>query len=219
MTDATTNPGAEGTPDTGKATGGRTAPRGDGEASGPETAHGADRTTGRATTPGPETGTPDTGTAGRQPEGTGREAGGAARTAEGTARETEGTGRQAKPVTPGRAPVPGAPAAAPRGESTAARSGTPGTRLLPHDESDKLEVRLRQAVAGFVDGPRDAVEEADHVVAEIAGLFTEAMTRRRRTLRMSWQDGDRAEPTHPDTEQLRLALRDYRELAERLLRG
>lgn len=95
--------------------------------------------------------------------------------------------------------------------------GTPTTtptsgRLLPHDECDKLELRLRQAVSGFVDGPRDSVEEADHVVEEIAGQFTEALTRRRRTLRMSWQDGE-------DTEQLRLALRDYRNLAERLLHG
>jgi hypothetical protein len=45
------------------------------------------------------------------------------------------------------------------------------TSLLPHDESDKFELRLQH------DGPRAAV-----------------------------------------TEQLRLALRDYRELAERLLR-
>ena len=97
-------------------------------------------------------------------------------------------------------------------------TGTPGTtaptsgRLLPQDECDKLDLRLRQAVSGFVDGPRDSVEEADHVVEEIAGRFTEALTRRRRTLRMSWQDGE-------DTEQLRLALRDYRNLAERLLHG
>ncbi|MET9907376.1 hypothetical protein ABZZ74_11185 [Streptomyces sp. NPDC006476] len=101
-------------------------------------------------------------------------------------------------------------------------SGTGSTaRLLPHEECDKLELRLRQAVSGFVDEPRNAVREADQVVEEIAGRFAEAVTRRRRTLRSSWQDGDEAEGkgTHPDTEQLRLALRDYRELAERLLHG
>ncbi|GAA2521072.1 hypothetical protein [Streptomyces longisporus] len=95
---------------------------------------------------------------------------------------------------------------------TAATTTPAGGRLLPQDECDKLDLRLRQAVSGFVDGPRDSVEEADHVVEEIAGRFTEALTRRRRTLRMSWQDGE-------DTEQLRLALRDYRNLAERLLHG
>jgi hypothetical protein len=94
------------------------------------------------------------------------------------------------------------------------------TPLLPHEECDKLAQRLQQAVTGFVDGPRSAVEEADHVLEEVASRFTEAVTRRRRTLRMSWQteNGDEGKPaTSPDTEQLRLALRDYRELAERLL--
>ncbi|MFJ9723222.1 hypothetical protein ACIRP3_10765 [Streptomyces sp. NPDC101209] len=107
------------------------------------------------------------------------------------------------------------------GGTVAGGAGT-GTPLLPHDECDKLETRLRHAVAGFVDGPRDAVQEADQVLEEIAGRFAEAVTRRRRTLRMSWQDGKSGgadEAARTDTEQLRLALKDYRELAERLLHG
>ena|GEM_PF-2084611 len=112
---------------------------------------------------------------------------------------------------------------APGRTDTTPGNGAAGPRLFPHDESDKLQLRLRHAVAGFVDGPREAVVEADEVVEEIAGRFVEAVTRRRRTLRMSWQDGDEdernAKGSHPDTEQLRLALRDYRELAERLLQG
>ncbi|MBO4258648.1 hypothetical protein [Streptomyces griseorubiginosus] len=120
---------------------------------------------------------------------------------------------------------PGTAASGPGSITSGTGSSTSGTgstaRLLPHDECDKLELRLRQAVSGFVDEPRNAVREADQVVEEIAGRFAEAVTRRRRTLRSSWQDGDEArnKGTHPDTEQLRLALRDYRELAERLLHG
>ncbi|WP_458243510.1 hypothetical protein [Streptomyces sp. MAI_2237] len=108
-----------------------------------------------------------------------------------------------------------------RAGGTGIGAGT-GTPLLPHDECDKLETQLRHAVAGFVDGPRDAVQEADQVLEEIAGRFAEAVTRRRRTLRMSWQDGKSGgadEAARTDTEQLRLALKDYRELAERLLHG
>jgi hypothetical protein len=89
---------------------------------------------------------------------------------------------------------------------------------------------MRHAVVGFVDGPRDAVEEADQVLEELAARLTDAVDRRRRTLRGSWQQPaeggkggkDRAAtaatsaPT-VDTEQLRLALRDYRTLTERLL--
>ncbi|MEU3931404.1 hypothetical protein AB0E85_05035 [Streptomyces sp. NPDC029044] len=92
--------------------------------------------------------------------------------------------------------------------------------LLAHEESDKLGSQLQHAVAGFVDGPRAAVEEADHVLEEIAARFTEAVTQRRRTLRHSWQSvegGEGRSVSSADTEQLRLALKDYRELAERLL--
>ncbi|EFL31785.1 conserved hypothetical protein [Streptomyces viridochromogenes DSM 40736] len=100
------------------------------------------------------------------------------------------------------------------------KTGASGSHLLAHDESDKLGSQLQHAVAGFVDGPRAAVEEADHVLEEIAARFTEAVTKRRRTLRHSWQSvesGEGKPVSSADTEQLRLALKDYRELAERLL--
>ncbi|GAB2750482.1 hypothetical protein [Streptomyces bullii] len=99
--------------------------------------------------------------------------------------------------------------------------GSTGAQLLPHEECDQLAARLQHAVAEFVDRPRDAVEEADHALEEIASRFTDAVTQRRRTLRRSWQSADAGggkPTTSTDTEQLRLALRDYRELAERLLR-
>jgi hypothetical protein len=91
------------------------------------------------------------------------------------------------------------------------------TALLAREECDRLEQRLRHAVAEFVDEPRHAVEEADRTLEEIAERFTEAVTRRRRTLRSSWQNADAPGGAADDTEQLRLALRDYRELAELLL--
>lgn len=95
---------------------------------------------------------------------------------------------------------------------------TAGASLLPHDECDKLSLRLHDAVGGFVDEPRSAVEEADHVLEDVAARFADAVTRRRRTLRASWQTTADDRATSTDTEQLRLALRDYRELTERLLR-
>ncbi|WP_217128992.1 hypothetical protein [Streptomyces sp. AC558_RSS880] len=97
---------------------------------------------------------------------------------------------------------------------------TPAARLLRLDDTDKLTARLQHAVAGFVDAPRDAVQEADRALQELTERFTEAVTERRRTLRRSWQDDGADEGgagAATDTEQLRLALRDYRELAERLL--
>ncbi|MCX3288515.1 hypothetical protein OR263_17685 [Streptomyces sp. NEAU-H22] len=115
-------------------------------------------------------------------------------------------------------------AEAPRGDHGTGpdKAGSAKNRahLLDHDDSDKFGSQLQHAVAGFVDGPRAAVEEADHVLEEIAARFTEAVTQRRRTLRHSWQSvegGEGRSVSSADTEQLRLALKDYRELAERLL--
>ncbi|MFI5792194.1 hypothetical protein [Streptomyces sp. NPDC051677] len=132
-----------------------------------------------------------------------------------------------------RAPVASGAAAAaatPAAPATAAPADGQGAHLLPDDECDRIASRMRHAVVGFVDGPRDAVEEADQVLEELAARLTDAVDRCRRTLRGSWQetakgkgDGgkDRATATASaptvDTEQLRLALRDYRALTERLL--
>ncbi|KAB1989997.1 hypothetical protein F8144_06210 [Streptomyces triticiradicis] len=103
-------------------------------------------------------------------------------------------------------------------EGRAGDSAESGERMLPLDEHEKFSLRMRHAVGGFVDGPQASVEEADHVLEELAGRFTEAVTRRRRALRTSWQSGGEGTETGSDTERLRLALRDYREMTERLLR-
>ncbi|MGW4550710.1 hypothetical protein ACWEN4_30855 [Streptomyces violaceorubidus] len=103
--------------------------------------------------------------------------------------------------------------------AVSAADASAGASLLPPGESDRLGRRLHHAVAGFVDAPRASVEEADRVLEEIAARFTDAVTHRRRTLRTSWREAgaDSGAPS-TDTEQLRLALRDYRELADRLMR-
>jgi hypothetical protein len=86
--------------------------------------------------------------------------------------------------------------------------------LLAHEAAEKFSAQLHHAVGGFVDAPRAAVEEADHVLEEVADLVADALNRRRRDLRAAWQSGD---GNDSDTERLRVALRDYREFAERLL--
>ena len=142
---------------------------------------------------------------------------------EATGREAGPTGSRAadtRPAAPGSQAGPGDAAHAGSGgvgETGTAPSGV-GAPLLAHDEADRWEQRIRQVLAGFVEEPRTAVEEADRALEEIAARFSEAVTRRRRTLRTSWQGTEeRGHPAEADTEQLRLALRDYRELAGRLL--
>ena len=112
-------------------------------------------------------------------------------------------------------PAPGVGSGVASGNGRRVPQDAENGSLLPHDESDKFSLRLQHAVTGFVDEPRSAVEEADHVLEEVANRFTEAVTKRRATLHGSWES--KGTDGSDDTEQLRLALRDYRELTERLL--
>ncbi|MEV8093167.1 hypothetical protein [Kitasatospora sp. NPDC085879] len=68
--------------------------------------------------------------------------------------------------------------------------------------------------AGFVDDPAEAVRQADELVARAAELVAEAVRRRREGLHT-----EPGTPAGPDagTEELRLALRDYRGVLDRLL--
>jgi len=106
---------------------------------------------------------------------------------------------------------------APREPATTAEHPSPDRKsvaeLLPRGEHDKLTLRLQQALTTFVDSPRQAVEEADSVFDEVATHFTNTLAEQRRVLRSGWQDQD----TEAQTEELRLALRQYREITERLL--
>ncbi|WP_199827277.1 hypothetical protein [Streptomyces xylophagus] len=103
------------------------------------------------------------------------------------------------------------------GTSTSTSTDSPGRKpapeLVPPGDRDKLPLRLQQALNTFVDDPRQAVEEADAVFDEVVTQFTDSLAERRRVLRAGWQDQD----TDPQTEELRLTLRQYREITERLL--
>ncbi|NYV77327.1 hypothetical protein, partial [Streptomyces sp. UH6] len=92
-------------------------------------------------------------------------------------------------------------------------------RLLPHEDTEKQTQRLHHAMGGFVDEPRGSVAEAEKILDEVSERLSSCLTARRRTLRTAWQSlGDETADPSADTEQLRLILRDYRELTERLLR-
>ncbi|MFI1416685.1 hypothetical protein ACH4VX_01625 [Streptomyces sp. NPDC020731] len=152
----------------------------------------------------------------RTPAGTGTHHDGADRTPAGTGTHHDGAER-----TPaGTGTHHGGAERTPAGTGTHHDGDRAPARLLRLDDTDKLTAQLQHAVAGFVDAPRDAVQEADRALQELTERFTDAVTERRRTLRRSWQTdgaGEGRTAAATDTEQLRLALRDYRELAERLL--
>ncbi|MFD0385800.1 hypothetical protein ACFQ2B_35960 [Streptomyces stramineus] len=65
-----------------------------------------------------------------------------------------------------------------------------------------------------MENPHQAVEEADGVFDEAVAQLTETLAERRRVLRASWRN----QGTEAQTEELRLALRQYKEITELLLR-
>ncbi|MEE1667382.1 hypothetical protein ACWDR2_19565 [Streptomyces sp. NPDC003631] len=108
-----------------------------------------------------------------------------------------------------------------RAQQPADRSPGPGGRrttgpdpLLPPQERDEIVRRLGHAVNTFADTPREALEEAEGAFDEAASQLMNALSEARRVVREGWQDRD------PETEsaELRSALRQYRELTQRLLR-
>lgn len=101
-----------------------------------------------------------------------------------------------------------------RSTTSSAPRSVSGTGLLSSDERDKLQLRLQHAVNGFVDEPRPAVEAAGELLDDLALRIHQLVDERRGALRESWQDAG----GKSGTEELRIALRSYRELAERLLR-
>ncbi|WP_367321501.1 hypothetical protein [Streptomyces sp. HUAS ZL42] len=85
--------------------------------------------------------------------------------------------------------------------------------LLPPDGRDEFVRRLGHAVNTFEITPRKALEEAEGAFDEAAAQLVSALSEQRQAL-AGWQDRD----PETDSAELRIALRQYREIAQRLLR-
>ncbi|MDW4910310.1 hypothetical protein RB628_34530 [Streptomyces sp. ADMS] len=104
------------------------------------------------------------------------------------------------------------PADQPRGSAQRRQPGPES--LLPSDEQDKIVQHLQHALNTFADTPLQALEEAESAYDEATAQLVNALAERRSLLRAGWQDQN--PETHSD--ELRLALRQYREITQRLLR-
>ncbi|MFC8778804.1 hypothetical protein ACFTWR_06475 [Streptomyces nigra] len=85
--------------------------------------------------------------------------------------------------------------------------------LLPSDEQDKIAQHLRHALNIFAETPLEAPEVAESAYDEATAQLVNALAERRRVLRAGWQDRDPG----TQSEELRLTLRQYREVTQRLL--
>lgn len=97
----------------------------------------------------------------------------------------------------------------------AAKSGSnsqaAGPLLSPEVFRD-LRERWDGVQAAFVDEPRAAVRQADELVASAVKRLAEGFAEARTNLGGQWSDGDEA-----DTEDLRVALKQYRSLFQKLM--
>jgi hypothetical protein len=84
--------------------------------------------------------------------------------------------------------------------------------LFPSDQSERFTSRWQEIQTSFVDQPRDAVAEADALVADLMQRLAASFSQERERLEGQWDRGDDV-----STEDLRVALTRYRSFFDRLL--
>jgi hypothetical protein len=111
------------------------------------------------------------------------------------------------------APVPnGAPAAQVAPDSGAADTTSTAGPLLASEDAEGFRARWTDVQTGFVDAPRQAVERADGLVAELMQHLASTFADERGRLENQWDRGDDV-----PTDDLRTAFQRYRSFFERLL--
>jgi hypothetical protein len=128
---------------------------------------------------------------------------------------TSGDGAAETQPMPASAAASASTAAPASGAVTATDAGpVDGDRAPLFDQSATADLRGRWDTiqAGFVDEPRQSVEQADALVAEVMKRLAESFANERQDLERQWSQGDDV-----STEDLRLSLRRYRSFFDRLL--
>lgn len=131
----------------------------------------------------------------------------------------------ARPPEPPPAEEPPAQAPTFPGESTSQQTETaaparPGAdtaeeeapQLLSAEDAEGFRSRWQEIQGGFVDAPREAVQSADALVAEVMQSLAATFSDHKQALEEQWNRGEQV-----DTEGLRMALRQYRSFFNRLL--
>ena len=105
-----------------------------------------------------------------------------------------------------------APAAEPEYEHHAETSQHAGESLFGGVDLSGLRSRWDDVQAAFVDDPRECVQKADRLVSDVVDQLTTGFAEARSRLEEQWSRGQEA-----STEDLRQALKRYREFFQRLL--
>ncbi|MFE9745753.1 hypothetical protein ACFYOT_12675 [Saccharothrix saharensis] len=84
--------------------------------------------------------------------------------------------------------------------------------LFTPDDAADYQAEWRALQADFVDDPREAVQRADELVAQVMQTLATTFNEHKHALEEQWQRGDEVQ-----TEELRQALKRYRTFFDRLL--
>ncbi|MGW0410492.1 hypothetical protein ACWDZX_04225 [Streptomyces collinus] len=103
-------------------------------------------------------------------------------------------------------------APAPQAQETSGPSDEELPQLLADDEERAFRDRWQTVQNRFVDDPRQAVHDADTLVAEVMQTLATTFAQHKKDLEGQWGEGQQV-----DTEELRGALRRYRSFFNRLL--
>ncbi len=104
------------------------------------------------------------------------------------------------------------PAETASAERPAGRAAPERAPLFSGDETGRFRARWEDIQTGFVDNPRQSVQQADQLVAEVIKRLAEVFADERERLEQQWSKGENV-----STEDLRVALQRYRSFFDRLL--
>jgi hypothetical protein len=106
----------------------------------------------------------------------------------------------------------GGPAAVDDGKEPTTRDGEVTEPLFSSSDADRYRDQWTNVQSEFVDQPREAVEQADRLVADLMQSLAAQFSDTRTGLESQWNDNDDV-----STEDLRVAMTRYRSFFERLL--
>jgi hypothetical protein len=108
--------------------------------------------------------------------------------------------------------VPANPDAREDMEARENRDNEANRPLFPSHQCTTLEKEWQAIQANFVDSPRDSVKQADALVTKTIDILSSSFGEMRGSMERTWEkDGD------VSTEELRLAMQNYRSFFHRLL--
>jgi hypothetical protein len=119
---------------------------------------------------------------------------------------------QGRAPSAGQRPAGQVRAGSPSLDSAASAAESDAAQLLDPSNREAMTNRWRDIQANFVDHPRQAMKDADTLVAGLMQQLAQTFAQERAQLEAQWSRGDQV-----STEDLRVSLQRYRAFFERLL--